>query len=346
MAGNKTEKPTRRRLRDARRKGQAPRSGELSGALGLLVSFVFLPSTISRLGQVFSDGLNQSMGLASAAEEHSAITLMVRISGNAGRAMLPMIVAMIGVGSLTQFAFVGGRPNVYQLRPRIERINPMKGLKRLFSPHTVWELAKVSLKLAAVIVVLVTAWNEARPKIMNAVPNMLGLMSNVGGVSRLMFVRIAMLAALIGAVDSLVAHRRYRKSVRMTKQEVREEVRQTEGDPHIRGEIRRRMTRMARTRMMAEIPKAAVVITNPTHFAVALRYSDTDATPIVVAKGADEVALRIREEANKHGVPIMEQKVLARALFRSVELGDPIPNAFFRAVAEVLAVVWRTRRVA
>jgi flagellar biosynthetic protein FlhB len=346
MAGNKTEKPTRRRLRDARRKGQAPRSGELSGAIGLLVSFALLPSTISRLGLVLSDGLNQSMGLASAPEERSAVTLMVRIAGNAGRAMLPMIVAMVGIGTLTQFAFVGGRPNVYQLRPRVERINPFKGLKRLFSPRTAWELAKVSLKLSAVVVVLVTAWNEARPKILNAVPDMLGLMRNVGGVSREMFARVAMLAALIGAIDALVAHRRYRKSVRMTKQEVREEVRQTEGDPHIRGEIRRRMTRMARSRMMSEIPKAAVVITNPTHYAVALRYTDEDGTPVVVAKGANEVALRIREEAKKHGVPVMEQKVLARALFRSVELGDPIPNAFFRAVAEVLAVVWRTRRVA
>ena len=295
---------------------------------------------------MFSDGLNQSMGLASAAEEQSAMTLFWRISGNAGRAMMPLVIAMVGVGTLTQFAFVGGRPNVFQLRPRFERINPMKGFKRLFSPHTAWELSKVSLKLAAVVIVLVTAWNEARPKILAAVPDMLGLMTNVGGVSRVMFARIAMLAAVIGLIDVVVAHRRYRKSVRMTKQEVREEVRQTEGDPHVRGEIRRRMTRMARTRMMAEIPKAAVVITNPTHFAVALRYSDTDATPIVVAKGADEVALRIREEAKKHGVPVMEQKVLARALFRSVELGDPIPNAFFRAVAEVLAVVWRTRRIA
>ena len=149
-----------------------------------------------------------------------------------------------------------------------------------------------------------------------------------------------------GPIDVVIAQRRYRKSVRMTKQEVREEMRQTEGDPHIRGEIRRRMTRMARMRMMSEIPKAAVVITNPTHYAVALRYTDTDATPIVVAKGADEVAKRIREEAMKHGVPIMEQKVLARALFRSVDLGDPIPNSFFRAVAEVLAVVWRTQRIA
>jgi len=346
MAGNKTEKPTRRRLRDARRKGQAPRSGELSGALSLLVAFVLLPSTLSRLGTVFVDSLNQSMGLVSAAEERSAVMLLLRTSANAARALMPMTIAMIGIGSLTQFAFVGGRPNVFQLRPRIERINPFKGVKRLFSPRTLWELLKVSFKLAAVVIVLVTAWNEARPRIMRSVPDMFSLMSNVGGVSRTMFARVAMLAALIGFVDVLIAHRRYQKSVRMSKQEVREEVRQTEGDPHTRGEIRRRMTRMARTRMMAEIPKAAVVITNPTHFAIALRYADTDATPVVVAKGADEVAQRIREEATKHGVPIMEQKVLARALFRSVELGDPIPNAFFRAVAEVLAVVWRTRRIA
>jgi flagellar biosynthetic protein FlhB len=346
MAGNKTEKPTRRRLRDARRKGQAPRSGELSGALGLLVSFAMLPSTLSRLGTVFSDGLNQSMGLASAPEERSAVALMVRLGGNAGRALLPMIIAMIGVGAVTQFALVGGRPNVYQLRPRFERINPMKGVKRLLSPHTAWEIGKISLKLAALIIVLVTAWNDARPQILKAVPDMFGLMRNVGGVSHTMFARVAMLAAVIGMIDVVVAHRRFRKSTRMTKQEVREEVRQTEGDPHIRGEIRRRMMRMARQRMMSEIPKAAVVITNPTHYAVALRYSDEDQTPVVVAKGADAVALRIREEAIKHGVPIQEQKVLARALFRSVELGDPIPNAFFRAVAEVLAVVWRTRRSA
>lgn len=346
MAGNKTEKPTRRRLRDARRKGQAPRSGEISGALSLLASFVMLPSTIQRLGGVMSDGMSQSMGLASAAEEHSAITLLFRISGNAARAMLPMVVAMIGISAVTQFALVGARPNVFQLRPRIERINPFKGVKRLFSPHTVWELAKTALKLGAVVIVLVTAWNEVRPKVMRAVPDMFALMTNIGNASRVMFMRVALLAVLIGVVDVVLAHRRYRKAVRMTKQEVREEMRQTEGDPHVRGEIRRRMTRMARTRMMAEIPKAAVVITNPTHYAIALRYSDNDATPVVVAKGADAVAQRIREVAAENGVPIMEQKVLARALFRSVELGDPIPTAFFRAVAEVLAVVWRARRIA
>jgi flagellar biosynthetic protein FlhB len=346
MAGNKTEKPTRRRLRDARRKGQAPRSSELSGALSLLASFVMLPSTLQRLGTVLEDGMSQSMGLASAAEEHSAVTLLLQMSNDAARAMLPMIVAMAGTGSVVQFASVGGRPNVFQLRPRFDRINPFAGAKRLLSPRTVWEIAKVSLKLAAVVIVLVTAWNEVRPKIMRAVPDMFALMQNVGSASRVMFVRIAVLAALIGFADVVLAHRRYLKSVRMTKQEVREEMRQTEGDPHVRGEIRRRMTRMARTRMMAEIPKAAVVITNPTHYAIALRYTDTDAAPVVVAKGADAVAQRIREVAREHGVPVMEQKVLARALFRSVELGDPIPTAFFRAVAEVLAVVWRARRVA
>jgi flagellar biosynthetic protein FlhB len=333
-------------LRDARRKGQAPRSSELSGALSLLASFVLLPSTLQRLGTVLTDGMSQSMGLASAAEEHSAMTLLLHMSNDAARAMLPMILAMIGIGSVVQFASVGGRPNVFQLRPRMERINPVAGMKRLFSPRTAWEMAKVSLKLAAVVIVLVTAWNEVRPKIMRAVPDMLGLMHNVGGASRVMFVRVALLAALIGLVDVVLAHRRYLKSVRMTKQEVREEMRQTEGDPHIRGEIRRRMTRLARTRMMAEVPHAAVVVTNPTHYAVALRYSDDDATPVVVAKGADAVAQRIREIAHEHGVPVMEQKVLARALFRSVELGDPIPTAFFRAVAEVLAVVWRARRIA
>src|SRR5437870_2643702 len=147
MAGNKTEKPTRRRLREARRKGQAPRSGELSGALGLLVSFALLPMTLGRLASVFTDGLTQSMGLASAPEEHSAIALMWRITGNAGRAMMPMIVAMIGIGAVTQFAVVGGRPNVFQLRPRFDRINPFAGFKRLFSPRMGWELVKTSLKL-------------------------------------------------------------------------------------------------------------------------------------------------------------------------------------------------------
>ena len=151
---------------------------------------------------------------------------------------------------------------------------------------------------------------------------------------------------VVGGIDAIVSRRRYLKGVRMTKQEVKDDMRNTEGNPAIKGEVRRRMFRMSRMRMMAEVVNASVVLTNPTHYAVALRYDDDDPAPVVVAKGAGETALRIRAKAAEHGVPVVEDKPLAQTLFRSTEIGDTIPAPLYEAVARVLVVLWRAKGAA
>jgi flagellar biosynthesis protein FlhB len=264
---------------------------------------------------------------------------------DAARAMAPLFVVIAVLSGGVQLAIVGGRPNPHLLRPKLERINAAKGIKRFASKQLVWELLRVSLKLAAVTIVVLLGWQAAMGSL--AAPMSVGELTRaIGSTTRTMFLRVAALAVVVGIVDAVLARRRYEKGLRMTKQEAREELRQSEGDPHVKGEVRRRMVKLSRNRMMAEVARADVVLTNPTHVAVALRYDESCPAPIVVAKGAGVVAQRIREKAAEHDVPIQENKPLARALFKAVEVGDAIPLAFYQAVAEVLAVVFRTRKAA
>jgi flagellar biosynthetic protein FlhB len=216
-------------------------------------------------------------------------------------------------------------------------------LRRLFSKQVVWEFIRTTLKLGAVAIVIATAWADLSRHLAGVAVPPAGVFSLLAGAIQSMLSRIAVLALAVGAADAVVARRRYLKSVKMTKQEARDEMRHSEGDPKIKGEVRRRMYRMSRMRMMAEVARATVVITNPTHFAVALRYDDESPAPIVVAKGVDHIALRIRAEAEANKVPIVEERPLARALYQSVDIGDTIPVAFYQAVAQVLAVIMRSR---
>jgi flagellar biosynthetic protein FlhB len=350
VSNDKTEKPTRRRRVEARKRGQSPRSAELAQAVSLVAVFIALPVVIGNLVDVLVGGWHNALSVAAQPEAArqgtgTATALARQTVIDSARALVPLFVVIALLSGGVQLAIVGGRPNPHLLRPKFERINPGKGIKRFVSKQLVWELLRLVLKLAAVALVVLIGWNVAMASF--AVPMSVGeLTRTIGSVSRTMFLRVAALAVVVGIVDAVLARRRYEKGLRMTKQEAREEMRQSEGDPHVKGEVRRRMAKLSRNRMMAEVARANVVLTNPTHVAVALRYDDTCPAPIVVAKGAGVVAQRIREKAAEHDVPIQENKPLARALFKSVEIGDPIPLAFYQAVAEVLAVIYRTRKVA
>jgi flagellar biosynthetic protein FlhB len=348
MSNDKTEKPTRRRRADARKKGQSARSAELAQAVSLIAAFVALPMVIGRLVDVLVGGWQNSLavvGQAGSGDTEQATAFARQTVVDAARAVAPLFVVIAVLSSSVQLAVVGGRPNPYLLRPKFERINPAKGVKRFVSKQIGWELSRVTLKLAAVTTVVLLGWKSAMAAF--AAPVSIGdFVRTAGSVSRTMFLRVAMLAVVVGVVDAVLSRRRHEKGLRMTKQEAREELRQSEGDPHVKGEVRRRMVKLSRNRMMAEVARAQIVLTNPTHVAVALRYDDRCPAPVVVAKGAGVVAQRIREKAAEHGVPVQQNKPLARALFTSVEIGDPIPLGLYQAVAEVLAVVLRTRRAA
>ncbi len=340
---DKTEKPTPRRRKEARKKGESARSVELPQAVTMGLFVVFLPFVVHRLTVSLTDGWGRSLALASDPDADVALDILGEGLMAAVTALGPVLVLVVVASAVAQMAVVGDRPNAHRLKPQWKTLNPASGLKRLFSKQTLWELARTSLKLGAVAIVTLLGW-EAASRAFVAGPRPLGtILSVIGEETTRLVGRLAILAAIIGVADAIIARRRFTKNIRMSKQEVKEEHRQSEGDPIIRAEVRRRMTRMSRLRMMAEVAKADVVVVNPTHVAVALRYADDDPAPVVVAKGAGYIAQRIREEAEKHKVPIRQNIPLARALHASVEIGRPIPVELYRAVAEVLAVVFRTR---
>ena len=346
MSQEKTEKPTRRRLKEVKKRGQSPRSAEAAQAAALLAIVAVLPSAVRHLSEAITGSMHDALQVASRADEAAATGLLRRTVIDVSLSLVPAV-AVIGAASVVvQLALVGGKPNMQVLKPKFERVNPAKGFKRLFSKQLFWELTRSTLKLGAVVVVLTATWGELRDRLYagaSSIPDFISMIS--GGVDT-MLGRVAALGLLVAIVDVVVSRRRYQKSVKMTKQEVRDEMRHSEGDPNVKGEVKRRMFRMSRQRMMADVARATIVLTNPTHFAIALRYTDDDAAPVVVAKGAGPIAQRIKAEAAAHNVPMVENKPLTRALFRATEIGDVIPADFYQAVAEVFAVLWRTSKAA
>ena len=340
---DKTEAATPKRKRDARRKGQVARSVELPQALSLLAIVMVLPTVISRLGHVLATDWQLSASVAATGDTGRATGLLGHSLSNAFMALLPLLGAVALAGILASVALSGGKPNPYLLKPRFDKINPKAGIKRICSKQTVWELFKTAAKLALVALVSVGAWQAGLSRLMASQGSIDGTISSLAASIGALVRRVAVLALLVGVIDAVLASRRHRASLRMTKQEVKEEYKQTEGNPHMKAAIRGRQAKMSRMRMIAAVAGADVIVTNPTHLAVALAYDAGSSAPTVVAKGADRMAARIREEAARHGVPIMENKPVARALYKSVEIGDAIPAALYRAVAEILALVYRTR---
>jgi flagellar biosynthetic protein FlhB len=234
--------------------------------------------------------------------------------------------------------------STYRLGLRLENLNPATGFKRLMPGAAGGELLKSLFTVGAVAFMAYTVYSGAvgrLPRLVFMSPG--DIAGSIGGIVYEFSIKCGVLLLLLGAVDYYLNRRRFESSIRMTKQEVKDEARNAEGNPEIRSRIRRRQREIALRSMMADVPKADVVITNPTHYAVALRYKAGMSAPVVVAKGKGYVALRIREIAKEHDVPFVENKPLAQALFKTVEIGRQIPVELFKAVAEVLAHVYRLK---
>ena len=345
MSENRTEKPTPKRRDEARKKGQMARSMDLNSATVLLVGTATLaivaPSMLHQLTDVVRQGIGNSAHPAMASKTQGGA-----LAGWAVRSMLTIIAPL-----LLAAAAAGVTASVLQNRPRIttsaikpqwSRINPRSGFKRLAPPQLLFESGKA---LAKAGVVSVAAFLAIWPRL----PQLAGLTGVPPGAILIALARTVLTLSLyvggafmlLAAVDYAWQKRRHEKSLKMTKEEVRQETRQSDLAPEVRGAIRRRQFAQARKRMIADVATADVVVTNPTHFAVALRYDGTKPAPEVVAKGADLVAQAIREAAEAALVPVLTNPPLARALHKEVEIGQQIPEEFFQAVAEVLAFVYR-----
>jgi flagellar biosynthetic protein FlhB len=252
----------------------------------------------------------------------------------------PITVGLFVFAILATAAQGGLRPATKALKPDFKKLNPFKGLQRTFGGQAAWESVK---SLAKVVILGVVVYNTMQ----TLIPTLLGatampLQTSIGLVADtvLQVIRIAAVTGLVLAfADYFVAKRRTNKQLRMSKEEVKEENKKSEGDPHVKGQIRQRQHEMARSRMMSDVPKADVVVVNPTHVSVALRYDPTKGAPRVVAKGMGVIALKIREVAGEHRVPMVEDVPLARALYGACDIGDEIPAEFFGSVARVLAFI-------
>ena len=340
MSGEKTEKPTPRKLRDARRKGQISRSPEVGAALGLLAASVLLPMAL-RSGMRAARDLLSGVGEVIERPEPAAVIALARRGLLDGAlAVAPLAAGLMVVGIVAAAAQGGLRPAVSLLTPKFSRLNPLTGVKRMFGPHALWETAKAVVKTAVLGVVLYHTARRLVPVLTGSGSLPLAVVLGAVRDTALALIRSAALTGLVlAAADYAVVRRRTGKQLRMTKQEVREDHKHTEGDPQLRAAIRGRQLAMSRNRMMTELAKADVVVVNPTHVAVALRYDPQRGAPRVVAKGAGAVAARIREVATERRIPMISDVPLARALHKECDLGQEIPAELYGAVARVLAFV-------
>ncbi len=343
----KTESASTRRLEQAREEGDVPRSRELATCSMLMASgvglWVFGENLIRHLNQTLVSGLSFKRELA-----FDADALMLNMGTNIATVVMafaPLALLLIVVALATPMLIGGWLISGKALQPNFGRMNPIKGLSNMFSANAGVELVKA---IGKTIVVGVVAWvvisSQLNSVLALASETVHSGTAHLGHILLVSFISIASGLLLIAMIDAPYQMWHHANKLKMTKQEVRQEAKESDGNPEIKAKIRAQQREMARRRMMSEVPTADVVVTNPTHYAVALRYADGKMrAPQVVAKGADEVAAKIREIAGANNVPLLEAPALARALFRHAELGDEIPEALYTAVAEVLAYVFQLR---
>ncbi len=346
----KSEEPTSRRLQEARKKGDVLKSMEVPSAavllLGLLAIYMMKGYLYDRLLLVMRHYLGKLDSLIITPGNMMPLTLEAMTFFAILVGPLMAVIFFTALGS--NYAQVGVLFSTEKIVPKYEKIDPIKGLQRLFSMQTLFNTLK---SIAKLVIVGWVAYTVVRDNVHNLLPLMdqspLAIFIFYAKISFWMFLKAALIIALLAAIDWLFQRWQFMKKMKMTKQEVKEEAKNTEGDPHIKGRIRSIQMEMARKRMMAEVPQADVIITNPTRLAIAIRYDNaTMAAPQVVAKGAGVIAHRIKEIARENNIPLMEDKPLARALYKAVEIGEEIPTNLFQAVAEILAHVYSVKQKA
>jgi flagellar biosynthetic protein FlhB len=344
---DRTEEPTPKRRAEAREKGEVPRSRDLNASIVLLTGLFILlwwaPSMGYRSAAMLKLWLQTlKPGMLSPAQVH---VLFLHFAFILASLLMPILVGLALVSILANFLQGGWIFSTQRITPDFGRLQIFSGFKRLFSLNSLVELAKALAKVGVIAAVAFLCLRSQLPTLLPLLGQETGQVASYlksGAFQVSSRIIIALLG--LGSLDFLYQRYRHEKSLRMTKQEVKAEMRQVEGDPQIKARLRSLMRQMAATRMMAEVPKADVVITNPTHLAVALKYdSETMIAPHVAAKGQGFIALKIISLAQEAGVPVVENRSLARSLFRLVDVGEAIPGSLYRAVAEVLAYIYGLR---
>lgn len=349
--GEKTEDATPKKLRDARKEGQVAKSKELGLGIGLLVMFLMLKLMVGMLGTQFMDSFtlvyNQIPDFTSLVAGNISVwdymILFREIMIQVLLMMLPFMGVALVAGIIIEVYQVRWEPTTKPLQPKLSKMNPINGFKKFFSLNALIELLKAVLKITLIIWVaystLKKEWDNLFILYEMPIEQAIALM---GDIVIGLGIKISLIYLIIAFADLFYQKWKFKEDMKMTKQEVKDEYKQAEGDPKIKGKIRQRMMQASQRRMMQDLPKADVVITNPTHFAVAIKYdADLYDAPYVVAKGSDHLAAKIKEVAKENKVEIVENKPLARMLYYNVELGSVIPPELYRAVADILAMVYK-----
>ncbi|MCR5175920.1 MAG: flagellar biosynthesis protein FlhB [Anaerovibrio sp.] len=346
FAGEKTEEPTAKRKADAKKKGQVGRSQEVNAAFVLLVGFMILRFLG---GNAVEEIMNYSTyvfgNLNADINEESIMQMFIAIIILLAKTSMPLMVFIMIIGLAMNIAQVGFNFSTEQISFNPGKMSPISGIKRMFSKRSLVELVKSLFKIAIIGYFVFSYLSDE----IFQIPKLI-YMDLLGGLHKMSDTIFGLAFKIIGvfivmaAMDFAYQKWQNTQDLKMSKQEVKEEFKQQEGDPKIKGKIRQKQRQMAMARMMQEVPKADVIITNPTHFAVALKYESGMSAPVVIAKGQDLVAQKIKSLARDSKVPIVENKPLARALFAAVEVGGLVPHELYKAVAEVLAYVYRLKR--
>ncbi|HCC08297.1 MAG TPA: flagellar biosynthesis protein FlhB [Clostridiales bacterium] len=347
--GEKTELPTEKKKKETMKEGQFAKSMEINTAMLIIFSFFSLKIFIPYMYDKIVDLFNHTFSLLSKTDEIFSISYMssflTDMFARTLIAVLPITVVCLIVGVIANVVQIGWHPTLKPIQPKLSRINPLEGFKRIFSMRSVMELMKSLLKLVLICAILYVSISS-EIKILPAYMNMSIVQStlHVGNVVIDTALKIGILFVVLAIIDYSYQRFEHMKKIKMSKYEVRKEYEQEEGKPEIKQKIKQRMRQISMRRMMNDVPKADVIITNPTHYAIAVKYDQKkDAVPRVVAKGTDFLAKRIKEVAIENKVEIVENKPLARTLYATVEIGEEIPEELFGAVAEILAFVYKLK---
>jgi flagellar biosynthetic protein FlhB len=345
---NKTEKATEKKRRDERKKGNIFQSKDVVNAFGLLILIFILKIFFSPMLNFIQSNIKSGIGSLNSITEltpKTALGLLTDIIVKSLIIIVPFgavasLIAIVLTGAQTRFLF-----NIKKLKPDFSRVNPVSGFQKMFSIRSVVELLKSLIKVTLILIVVYTNIKSLLPSVTKTpTMSLSNALAWIGDSVYDIAITIAMYMCIFAAADYFYQWWQYEKEIRMTKQEIKDEFKQTEGDPHIKGKIKEVQRRMANMRMMRQVPEADVVVRNPTHYAVALKYKPgKDRAPIVVAKGKDLIALKIIEIAEEHGVELVENKPLARGLYEAVELDRAIPEEFYKPVADILAYIYKLK---
>ena len=343
--GEKTEEPTGKKLSDARNKGQVAKSQELNAAFVLFIGFWSMKILGSITYREIAGYTTYIFShLNTTVDTETVMRLFISIVTVLLKTSFPIMIAIMIVAFAINVVQVGWHFTTEPLGFDLGKLNPINGFGKIFSKRSLVELLKSLFKI---LIIGLFLYENLQDEILQ-MPKLIYLdlsagLAKIADIIFMMAFKICAIFFAMAILDYMYQKWEHHESLKMTKQEVKEEFKQMEGDPQIKGKIRQKQREMAMSRMMQEVPKADVIVTNPTHFAVALRYADGMRAPEVIAKGQDLVALKIKEVAREAGVVIVENKPLARALYAAVEIGGTVPPELYKAVAEVLAYVYHLK---